>query len=67
VIGKSQSSDPIVRYQFCMPSPDTEGDIDAMPLSAGQSVGLVSKLQSARDIVHEIADEARLILERLAD
>jgi nitronate monooxygenase len=67
VIAKSQSRGPIVRYEFCMPSPDTEGDIDAMPLSAGQSVGLVSKLQSAGDIVCEIADEARLILQRLAD
>jgi hypothetical protein len=33
---------------------------------AGQSVGLLSKLQSAGDIVREIADEARLILQRLA-
>jgi hypothetical protein len=37
-----------------------------MPLWAGQSVGLVSKLQSASDIVREIADEARLVLQRLA-
>jgi NAD(P)H-dependent flavin oxidoreductase YrpB (nitropropane dioxygenase family) len=66
IIAKSQTSGPIVRYQACVPSPDTEGDIDAMPLWAGQSVGLVSKRQSASDIVREIADEARLILQRLA-
>jgi NAD(P)H-dependent flavin oxidoreductase YrpB (nitropropane dioxygenase family) len=66
VIAKSQSSGPIVRYQSCAPSPDTEGDIDALPLWAGQSVGLVSKRQSAGDIVREIADEARLVLQRLA-
>jgi NAD(P)H-dependent flavin oxidoreductase YrpB (nitropropane dioxygenase family) len=57
---------PIVRYQTASPGPDTEGDIDAMPLWAGQSVGLVSKLQPAGDIVREIADEADRILRRLA-
>jgi NAD(P)H-dependent flavin oxidoreductase YrpB (nitropropane dioxygenase family) len=66
VIATSQSSGPIVRYQSCAPSADTEGDIDALPLWAGQSVGLVSKRQSAGDIVREIADDARLILQRLA-
>ncbi len=45
---------------------DAEGDIDAMSLWAGQSVGLVSKLQSAGDIVREMADEAKVILRRLA-
>jgi NAD(P)H-dependent flavin oxidoreductase YrpB (nitropropane dioxygenase family) len=66
VIATSQSSGPIVRYQSCAPTTDTEGDIDALPLWAGQSVGLVSKRQSAGDIVREIADEARLALRRLA-
>ena len=66
VIATSRSSRPIVRYQSCTPGTDAEGDIDALSLWAGQSVGLVSKLQSAGDIVREIADEARLILQRLA-
>jgi NAD(P)H-dependent flavin oxidoreductase YrpB (nitropropane dioxygenase family) len=66
VIARSQSSGPIVRYQSCSPGPDIEGDIDALPLWAGQSVGLVSKRQSAWDIVREIADEARFVLRRLA-
>lgn len=57
---------PIVRYRSYTASADTEGDIDAMPLWAGQGVGLVSRMQSAGDIVREIADEARLILQRLA-
>jgi NAD(P)H-dependent flavin oxidoreductase YrpB (nitropropane dioxygenase family) len=66
VIAMSRSSGPIVRYQSYTPGPDAEGDIDALSLWAGQSVGLVSKLQSAGDIVREIADEARLTLRRLA-
>jgi NAD(P)H-dependent flavin oxidoreductase YrpB (nitropropane dioxygenase family) len=66
VIASSRASGPIVRYQSYTPGADAEGDIDALSLWAGQSVGLVSKLQPAADIVREIADEARSILRRLA-
>ena len=66
MIATSRSSGPIVRYQSYTPGVDAEGDIDAMSLWAGQSVGLVSRLQSAGDIVREIADEAEVILRRLA-
>jgi NAD(P)H-dependent flavin oxidoreductase YrpB (nitropropane dioxygenase family) len=66
VIAKSPASGPIVRYQSFTPGPDTEGDIDALPHWAGQSVGLVSKLQPAGDIVRDIANEAKATLRRLA-
>ena len=66
VIATSRSIGPIVRYQSYTPGSDAEGDIDAMSLWAGQSVGLVSRLQSAHDIVHEIVDEAQLILRQLS-
>lgn len=65
VIGTSRSIGPIVRYQSYTPGDDAEGDIDAMSLWAGQSVGLVSKPQSAADIVREIAEQADSILRRL--
>jgi nitronate monooxygenase len=66
VIASSRASGPIVRYQSYTPGADAEGDIDALSLWAGQSVGLVSKLQPTGDIVREIADEALSILRRLA-
>lgn len=66
MIASSRASGPIVRYQSYTPGADAEGDIDALSLWAGQSVGLVSKLQPAGDIVREIADEALSILRRLA-
>ena len=66
VIATSRSIDPIVRYQSYTPGTDVEGEIDALSLWAGQSVGLVSRLQSAGEIVREMADEARLILQDLA-
>ncbi|HEV2549398.1 MAG TPA: nitronate monooxygenase [Stellaceae bacterium] len=51
VIATSRSAGPVVRYQSYTPGPDAEGDIDALSLWAGQGVGLVSKVQSAGDIV----------------
>jgi NAD(P)H-dependent flavin oxidoreductase YrpB (nitropropane dioxygenase family) len=66
VIGTSRSIGPILRYQSYTPGPDVEGDIDAMSLWAGQSVGAVSKLQSAAEIVREIANEAAATLRGLA-
>jgi NAD(P)H-dependent flavin oxidoreductase YrpB (nitropropane dioxygenase family) len=66
VIGTSRSIGPIVRYQSYTPGADDDGDVDAMSLWAGQSVGLVSTVQSAGDIVRQIADDANTILRRLA-
>src|SRR5215216_429618 len=66
VIATSQSVGPIVRYQSYTPGADAEGDIDALALWAGQSVGLVSRRQPAGDIVREISQEAQTILGRLA-
>ena len=57
-IGVSPLSGQIVRYQSYTPATDAEGDIDAMSLWAGQSVGLVSKVQPAGEIVREISRQA---------
>jgi NAD(P)H-dependent flavin oxidoreductase YrpB (nitropropane dioxygenase family) len=65
VIGTSRSSGSIVRYQSYTPGADVEGNIDAMSLWAGQSVGLVSKPQPAGEIVREIAEQAHSILHHL--
>src|SRR5205823_9661641 len=40
VIAKSQAAGDIVRYQSYTPGDDAEGDIEAVSLWAGQSVGL---------------------------
>ena len=66
VVATSRTSGPIVRYQSYTPGADAEGDIDALSLWAGQSVGLVSRVQPAAEIVRDIAEEARLVLRRLA-
>ncbi|GEM_PF-3718357 len=49
---------PITLYSAELPGPEVTGEVEAMALYAGQSTGLVSRLQSAQDIVKEMADEA---------
>ena len=56
----------IVRYQSYTPGADFEGDIDALSLFAGQSVGLVSEIKPAGDIVREIVAQAQSTLGKLA-
>jgi NAD(P)H-dependent flavin oxidoreductase YrpB (nitropropane dioxygenase family) len=59
VIAAARFSGQIVRYQSCMRGADAEGDIDALSLWAGQSVGLVSQVKPAGDIVREVVEERR--------
>jgi NAD(P)H-dependent flavin oxidoreductase YrpB (nitropropane dioxygenase family) len=66
VVATSKSRGPIVRYRSYTPAADADGDIDALSLWAGQSVGVVHKIQPAAEIVREIDSEARSILLRLA-
>lgn len=56
----------ILRYHSFTPGADVTGDIDAMSLWSGQSVGLVSRKQSAGEIVQEISGEADAILRKLS-
>jgi NAD(P)H-dependent flavin oxidoreductase YrpB (nitropropane dioxygenase family) len=66
VIASSPSVGQIVRYQSRTPGADFEGDIDALSLFAGQSVGLVSEIKPAGDIVREIVAQAQSTLGKLA-
>ena len=65
-VAHSKSLGEILRYRCVTPGPDVDGDIESMSMWAGQGVGLVRKVQSASEIVHEIHDEATSILKRLS-
>jgi nitronate monooxygenase len=65
VVARSSAGTPVVRYQSYTPRAGTEGEIEELPMWAGQSVGLVSKLQPTAEIIREIVDEADRILRRL--
>jgi NAD(P)H-dependent flavin oxidoreductase YrpB (nitropropane dioxygenase family) len=57
---------PLPRFAASPPSRDATGDVEAMALYAGQSAGLVRRLEPAADLVRALAAEAsRLVEERL--
>jgi NAD(P)H-dependent flavin oxidoreductase YrpB (nitropropane dioxygenase family) len=53
---------PVLRFMSLPPNAEASGDIDAMALLAGQSVGLVREVKPAAQIVHELVKEARQII-----
>jgi NAD(P)H-dependent flavin oxidoreductase YrpB (nitropropane dioxygenase family) len=52
--------------QSYTPGTDVEGDIDALSLWSGQSVGIVSEIKPAGDIVREIVAAGADTLRKLA-
>jgi enoyl-[acyl-carrier protein] reductase II len=57
---------PVKRFMGFTPSIDTTGDIESMALYAGQGVGLIDSILPAAEVVRELAEGARQILQQLA-
>lgn len=53
----------IPRYASAVAFSELEGDIEPLPMWSGQGVGLVTKVQSAEEIVREIVDQAKSIID----
>jgi nitronate monooxygenase len=53
---------PLAKFAVPCPGRDTTGTIGAMALYAGQSVGAVTRVQPAAEIVQELADGAEQLL-----
>jgi len=62
-IGQRPNGDPVVRYQSYTPLPETSGDVEAMSLWSGQGVSLVREVIPAADIVEEVYQAARTLLQ----
>jgi nitronate monooxygenase len=54
---------PLLRFMGIPPSTDATGDIESMGLLAGQSAGLVSEIKPAADVVRELVEGAKRIIE----
>ena len=65
VVGRTASGDPIARYQSVSPAEGFEGDVDELPMWAGQSVGALHDVRPAGEIVRAIAAEAEETLRHL--
>jgi nitronate monooxygenase len=53
---------PLLRFMGIPPNTATTGDIDKMPLYAGQGVGLVREIKPAADVVRELVREAEAVI-----
>jgi nitronate monooxygenase len=53
---------PVLRFMGFPPNCEASGDIGSMDLLAGQSVGLVSQIKPAGEIVRELVEGARRIV-----
>lgn len=58
VIALTASGDGVLRYTDCMPLPGMTGDLEALALYAGQSVGLVSEVKPANEVMRDLVIEA---------
>jgi nitronate monooxygenase len=56
------AGEPVVRYSSTSPNAGLTGDVEAVSLWAGQSIGLVDRVRPAGDIVRELAEEAAAAL-----
>jgi NAD(P)H-dependent flavin oxidoreductase YrpB (nitropropane dioxygenase family) len=65
VIATSPSRGEILRYDACTPEGDLTGAIEALPMWAGQTSGMVRRVQPAAEIVSEIMAEARRVISGL--
>lgn len=65
VVGELDLGDsvlPIARFSVPTPTVNTRGRIEAMALYAGESVGAVTGVQAAADVVRELAEGAERLL-----
>ncbi len=53
---------PVRRYEDSLATPDATGEVEELPLYAGQSSGVVADTASARAVVDRLAREARTAL-----
>jgi nitronate monooxygenase len=54
----------IRRFMVFPPTSETSGEIESLPLYAGQCVGLVQHMQGAADIVRDLIAEAHEVIEQ---
>lgn len=63
----TRSGRDLLRYADDIPTSDTEGAVDELALYAGQSAGLVRRVEPAEQIVRSISSDAQTILHRFAN
>ncbi|WP_330631878.1 NAD(P)H-dependent flavin oxidoreductase [Halocatena halophila] len=61
-VGTTPDGEPIDRYDDMLAVPDTMGEIEELPLYAGQGVGQIDHSRPAASVVDDLATETRIAL-----
>lgn len=65
VVAEDPDGEPVRRYEDSLAVPGTTGDVEEVPLYAGQSAGLAEESLPAGELVETLADETRAALDRV--
>ncbi len=67
VVARGPDGTPVTRYEDSLATPEVDGDPAALPLYAGQSAGLAEEVDSAADVVDQLAAETAAAIDRLGE
>ncbi|WP_423745280.1 nitronate monooxygenase (plasmid) [Haladaptatus sp. SPP-AMP-3] len=67
IVAEAADEHPVRRYEDSLAVPGMGGDVEALPLYAGQSVGVTETVRSAGELVSLLAEETTDALERVND
>jgi nitronate monooxygenase len=65
VVAETGDGSPVRRYEDSLATPDVTGDVEELPLYAGQSVGLTHDVQPAGDLVGTLVEDTLAALNRV--
>ncbi len=63
-VAKTPDGDPVRRYEDSLAVPGMDGDVEALPLYAGQSAGLIDAVRPAGEVVADLVADAEAALDR---
>jgi nitronate monooxygenase len=66
IVAETEDGTPVRRYEDSLAVPGMTGDVEELPLYAGQSAGGVEDVAPADEVVAALADETDEALERVA-
>jgi NAD(P)H-dependent flavin oxidoreductase YrpB (nitropropane dioxygenase family) len=55
---------PLPKFSALLPTPETSGDFEEMCLIAGEGAGLIHEIRPAGEIIADMMQEARQIIEQ---
>jgi NAD(P)H-dependent flavin oxidoreductase YrpB (nitropropane dioxygenase family) len=65
IVAVTANGKEVQRYSDFISLPGMTGDLEALALYAGQSAGLISRIQPAKEIITDLVNEAKQAVQHL--